>query len=76
TNGTTANLVRDAEYAGDGTAGDLWAWDETGTADRIATSTTVVDDEMLILRFAATSAITTPTGTYTVVSTYIATPTF
>lgn len=76
TNGSTANITRDGEYDGDGTAGGGWAWDESGSPDRIASSGTVVDDEMLILRFAATSAITTPTGAYSVVSTYIATPTF
>ena len=89
TNGTTTNLSRDAAYDGDGVqsaegctaadAGvdeDCWTWDDSGSTDRIASSSTVVDDEMLILRFAATSAITTPTGLYTVTSTYIATPTF
>ena len=53
-----------------------FAWDASGTAATIATSPTVVDDEALILRFAATPAITTPTGAYTVTSTYIATVTY
>lgn len=89
-NGTTTNLARDAAYDGDGVQSgelcdngddtevdeDCWAWTEAGTADRLATASTVVDDEMLVLRYAATAAITTPTGTYTVTSTYIATPTF
>jgi hypothetical protein len=89
-NGSTANLTRDAAYDGDGTQSgelcdngddsevdeDCWAWDESGNPDRIASSSTVVDDELIVLRFAATAAITTPTGTYTVTSTYIATPTF
>ncbi len=72
TNGTTANVVRDAEY--DGNVG--YAWDETGTFDQIATSSTVIDDELLPINFAATSNITTPTGFYTVTVTFIATPTF
>jgi hypothetical protein len=36
----------------------------------------VVDDEIIKLRFGATASATTPTGTYVVVTTYIATPTF
>ncbi len=79
----TANLVRDGQYDGDGTLSGGFAWDETGTFDRLASSAggaqpenRVVDDEMLLLRFAAVSAVTTPTGQYTVTSTYVATPTF
>lgn len=81
TNGTTTNLVRDTEYDGDGTngAGNGWAWAQT-TPDRLASSTAsgvkVVDDEMLILRFAAQAAVTTPTGQYGVTSTYVATSSF
>ena len=83
--GTTTNLVRDAAYDGNGTnaAGNGFAWDESGTFDRLASSSggvgpenRVVDDEMLVLRFAATSAVTTPTGAYSVTSTYVATATF
>ena len=80
------NLVRDAEYDGDGSntyqtgTANNFAWDDTGTADRIASSAAssvkVVDDEALILKFAATSSITTPTGQYTVQADFIATPTF
>jgi hypothetical protein len=80
------NLVRDAEYDGDGTntyqtgGSNNFAWDDTGTADRIASSAgssvKVVDDEAMILKFAATSSITTPTGQYTVQADFIATPTF
>jgi hypothetical protein len=81
TNGTTNNLVRDVEYDGDGTngGGNGWAWAQ-GTPDRIASSTgsgvKVVDDELLTLRFAAQAAVTTPTGQYGVLSTYIATSSF
>ena len=63
-----------------GTTTYEYAWDATGTADRIASSAgstvKVVDDEALILKFAATAGITTPTGSYTVQADYIATATF
>jgi hypothetical protein len=85
----TSNLIRDAAYDGDGIADaegctaadagtdeDCWAWDETGTPDVLASSSDVVDDEMLTMVYAATASLTTPTGTYAVTSTYIATPTF
>lgn len=74
------NLVRDTNYDGDGTGTGGFAWDDTGTADIIASSAgssiKVIDDEALVLKFAATSSVTTPTGQYTVTSTYIATATF
>lgn len=87
-NGSTTNLSRDAAYDGDGTAGgtctggdagvdeQCWAWDDSGSLDTIASSTTVVDDELLVMKFAGTAAITTPTGVYSLVATFIATPTF
>lgn len=78
-NATTNNLTRDTAYDGDGTAGGGFAWDQSGTnnpATTLASSTTVLDYELLVLRFAARSAATTPTGTYNVTSTYIATATF
>jgi hypothetical protein len=52
------------------------AWNTSGAADTLISSTAVVDDEIVKLRFAATASSTTPTGSYTVVTTYIATPTF
>jgi len=90
------NLLRDTQYDGPGTntytaeagvntgapytTSNLYAWDDTGAADRIASSTSstikVVEDEALILKFAATSSITTPTGAYTAQADFIATPTF
>jgi hypothetical protein len=81
------NLVRDVEYDGDGAntfgTGQGYAWDSRGGTtgvDRIASSAgsavKVIDDEALILKFAATAGVTTPTGQYTVTSTYIATATF
>ena len=76
----TYNLARNGQYDGNGGntygASQGYAWNDTSTPATIATSTTVVDDEALILKFAATPAITTPTGAYTVVSTYIATATY
>ncbi|GAC1388177.1 MAG: hypothetical protein NVSMB37_7890 [Candidatus Saccharimonadales bacterium] len=53
-----------------------FAWQETGAVSKLAASSTVVDSEALILKFAATAGITTPTGSYSVTSTYIATSTF
>jgi hypothetical protein len=56
--------------------GDLYAWNDSSTAQAIIGSSTVVDDELIKLRFGATAEATTPTGTYTVASTFIATATF
>lgn len=76
------NLVRDSNYDGLGsnTYGSSnaqgYAWDESGTAQQIASSSTVVDDEALILKFAATPSITTPFGSYAAQSDYIAVATF
>lgn len=54
-----------------------FAWVETAaTVTQIASSSQPVDDEALILRFAATPSITTPFGAYSVVSDYIAVPTY
>ncbi|MEM6997497.1 MAG: hypothetical protein AAF413_01155 [Patescibacteria group bacterium] len=81
----TANLLNNvAAYQADnsdatceaGETSTTYAWDNTGTATTIASSTTVVNDEMLKLRFGARAAATTPTGNYTVTTTYIATATF
>jgi len=79
TPGSTTNLSPDAEY--DDVANTCnntlgFAFDETGTVDRLADSTTVVHDEMLELEFGGTSAITTPTGLYNVTLTFIGTATF
>ncbi len=81
------NLVRDTEYDGNGAntfgTSQGYAWDSRGGTtgvDRLASSAAsavkVVEDEALIMKYAATSGITTPTGQYTVTSTYIATATF
>ena len=79
----TNNLKQSAQYIGDASstaygasASKGFAWDETGTSQQIASSTTVVDDEALILKFAATPSITTPFGAYTAQSDYIAVATY
>lgn len=81
----TYNLTRDAQYDGTGantypTDSDLvggttnagYAWDESGTFDQIASSTGPVDDEALILKFAATPNQITPTGSYQAQADFIA----
>lgn len=83
------NLAPNSNYVGgaytQGTSGTYgvtagFAWNSTTTATTIASSasspTKVIDDEALILRFAATPQITTPTGAYTTTSIYIATATY
>lgn len=57
-------------------SGDLYGWRDSGTAQALISSTSVVDDEVVKLRFGATANATTPTGTYTAASTFIATATF
>ena len=65
-------------YGGASTAN--FAWVDDGSYTNIASSSgsavRVIDDEALILRFAATAGATTPTGTYDVDVDYVATPTF
>lgn len=82
--GNTCALKPSANYLGEGTSGSSevfgtangFAWVESGTATQIASSTSAVDDEALILKFAATPSITTPFGSYTAQSDYIAVPTY
>lgn len=59
-----------------GTTSCSYAWDETGTSETIASSSTVVGNEALILKFAATPNLITPTGSYTAQANFVATPTF
>ena len=84
------NLAPQANYIGgaytqttSGTYGVTsgFAWVDDGTYTNIAattgsTATQVLEDEALILRFAATAAATTPTGQYDVDVDYVATPTY
>ncbi|HSX45792.1 MAG TPA: hypothetical protein VLG27_02175 [Candidatus Saccharimonadia bacterium] len=88
--GNTYNLRKASNYDGTGvattylteadqitgtTAGG-YAWDESGAATTIASSSTVVDKEALIIKFAATPTIVTPTGSYQAQADYVATPTY
>jgi hypothetical protein len=61
-------------------SGNGYAWDEDGSSTTIASSAgaTVkqVDDEALIIKFAATPEITTPFGRYAVQTDFIAVPTY
>jgi hypothetical protein len=86
--GTTSNLVTGVDaYDGDDDsvteAADCenegeteFAWNDSATAATIVSSSNVVDNEAAKIRFGATASATTPTGSYTVTTTYIATPTF
>jgi hypothetical protein len=60
--------------------GSGFAWVDTGASTLIASSasspTKVIDDEALILRFAATPSITTPFGLYAAQADFIAVPTY
>ncbi len=57
-----------------------FAWQESGSAVTIASSASStikqVDDEAMILSFAATPSITTPFGAYSVQADFVAVPTF
>lgn len=77
------HLVPDSNYLGGGTGGSPtygtgngFAWVDDGTVTQIASSSTVVADEALILRFAATPSITTPFGLYAAQADFIAVPTY
>lgn len=80
----TSNLKPTATYQGQGTFGSSYVygssngftWDQSGTAVPIATSASVVANEALLLKFAAESSVTTPTGQYTTQADFIATPTY
>ena len=78
--GLDTNTVNADDSQVAGTTVHAYAWDDTGTADRIASSAAsavkVIDDEALILKFAATPSATTPTGSYQVQADFIATATF
>jgi hypothetical protein len=92
----TSNLVRSANYNGDGTntynsgatdsdevngpTSNKYAWNESGAAVQIASSTSStvkqIDDEALILKFAAHPLITTPFGVYQAQADFIAVSTY
>jgi len=88
--GDTCNLRPLTNYVGGGTTGtpstytydtaNGFAWDETGTAVNIASSgsSTVkqIDDEVIIMKYAATPQITTPFGPYQAQTDFIAVPVY
>ena len=90
--GNTCNLKPLAGYICDGSSGtetydtapavcaNGFAWDETGTAVNIASSGTStvkqIDDEALIMKYAATPQITTPFGPYQAQTDFIAVPVY
>ena len=57
-------------------AGVKFYWDVTGTPSQIATGTGYVDNEAVKIRYGATAAATTPGGSYSVTTTFVATPAF
>jgi len=59
-----------------GPTGCEYVWDESGTQDTIASASTPVGNEALILKFASTPNLVTPTGTYTAQADFVATPTY
>lgn len=77
--GTSTYQTADADEIAGPTANG-YAWDESGTAVPIASSATStikqVDDEALILKFAAHSLITTPFGNYQAQADFIAVATY
>jgi hypothetical protein len=79
-NGTVATtLTCDTQYLSPSTctaAPTAYAWDDSGSFDTIASSTSVLDDVMVNLRFAGTASATTPTGLYSVTANFVATATF
>ena len=72
----TTTSSSDCEDITLGDTGVKFAWNNSSTAATLASSTGVVDDEIVKVRFGAAAASTTPTGSYTVTTNYIATPTF
>jgi hypothetical protein len=83
----TNNLQQQTNYVGGtnattfgASAAKGFAWQETGASTTIASSASStikqIDNEALILVFAATPSITTPFGSYTVQADFVATPTF
>ncbi len=62
-----------------GTTTNGYAWDETGTAQPIAASSNpngFVEDEALILKFAAGIALVAPFGSYSVQADFVAVPVY
>lgn len=74
---TTSFSVTDVGGQTNGTTSCKYAWDESGTDDTIASSAApngVVPGEVMLVEFAATPEVTTPTGAYSAEANFIATP--
>lgn len=70
----TSNLSLATDYDSTSTTG--YAWQENGTFTTVASSSDVVDDEAVVLGFAAVAALTTPPGQYQAQADFIAVPTY
>jgi hypothetical protein len=74
----TSNLTLATAYDSTATVG--YAWDESGAFTNLATSVPstdkVIDDEAVLLKFAAVAALTTPTGVYQAQADFVAVPTY
>ncbi len=74
----TANLALATDYDSTGVEG--YAWDQSGAfvsiADSNASTDKVLDDEAVVLKFAAVAALTTPTGQYQAQGDFIAVTTY
>jgi hypothetical protein len=84
TAGSTSALTRDANYDGTGTTAatctpgtgvNCWSWAGSTTAT-LGSASAPVDDEALILKFAAASGLTTPSGLYEANLDLFAVPTY
>ncbi len=75
-NGTDNSVAEGGNCEGAETSNLQYAWRDSAVADTLASSASVVDDEIVKLNFAAAAASTTPTGTYVVLSIFIATATY
>jgi hypothetical protein len=81
-NNNTALFPTNDQGLVSGTTTCKYAWDETGADNTIAASTNAgssvgaVGDEALIIKFAATPNLITPTGVYSVQADYVAAPNY
>jgi len=85
TSGGTTAVTVNGNYDGTGSTGgscvtasgvDCWTWQHDGTATTLASSSGPIDDEAVLLKFAAAAALTTPTGLYQVNMDIFAVPTY
>lgn len=89
TGSSTTSVTADPNYFSDGVSGgsctvnagapidnNCWTWRYDGTATTLATATGPTDDELVLLRFAATPSLSTPSGLYQVNMDVFAVPTY